>query len=242
MEAQSAGRRSKRAPAGVVEALERQPELPPAPGERFSGYGVMGMPFRSGHVLGLRRFPASSIGPGYRSVWHRDPGGRWTFYQDQPAEIACTRYFGAEVDEVREGPVRIEWSGSHRFEVHAGDGALEWEVELESTPVTHLLNAVGSLLPLRAWRARPVLAVMSRVAGPALSAGRVRLEGETPNGQRFVANPLTIWVATGRAGVDGVDVGEPGPAPEQAQLEDFAIPQRGLFVIGRAFFSDPDRD
>jgi hypothetical protein len=226
------------APARLVEALERDPRLPPGPGERFAGYGVMGMPFRSGHVLGLRRFPASSIGPGYRSVWHRDPDGRWTFYQDQPADLACTRYFGAEVDEVREGPVRIEWTGSHRFEVRAGDGELEWEVELESTPVTRMLNRVGSLLPLRAWRSRPVLAAMSRLAGPALGAGQIRLAGQAPNGQRFQANPLATWVAAGGgAQIGGVDLGEPGPAPEQARLRDFAIPQRGLFVVGRAFFA-----
>jgi hypothetical protein len=231
---------SKRAPATLAEVVEREAELPPGAGERFSGYGVMGMPFRSGHVLGLRRFPASSIGPGYRSVWHRDPDGRWTFYQDQPAELACSRYFGAEVDEVREGPIRIDWTGSDRFEVHAGDGALEWAVELKSTPMTRLFSGVGSLLPPRAWRSRPVLAVMSRVAGPALGAGRVRLTGLAPNGQRFVANPLTIWViGSGRARIGGADLGEPGPAPEQAQLRDFAIPQRGLFVLGRAFFTDP---
>jgi hypothetical protein len=241
-EAQSNVRRSKRAPATLARAVEREAELPPGPAERFSGYGVMGMPFRSGHVLGLRRFPASSIGPGYRSVWHRDPSGRWTFYQDQPAALACTRYFGAEVEEVREGPVRIDWTGSHRFEVHAGEGALEWEVELTSSPVTRLFNAVGSLLPPRAWRSRSVLAVMSRVAGPALRAGRVRLTGLTPNGQRFVANPLTMWVASGRARIGGFDLGESGPAPEQAQLRDFAIPQRGLFVLGRAFFTEPADD
>jgi len=64
-----------REPADVVEDLERRAELPAGSEERFFGYGVMGLPFRSGHVLGLRRFPASSIGPGYRSVWHRDPQG-----------------------------------------------------------------------------------------------------------------------------------------------------------------------
>ena len=83
-------------PARIVEDLERDAELPRGSEERFFGYGVMGLPFRSGHVLGLWRFPASSIGPGYGSVWHRDPAGRWTFYQDQPAELACTRYFGGQ--------------------------------------------------------------------------------------------------------------------------------------------------
>jgi hypothetical protein len=232
-----------REPRDVVEELERRPELPAGSDERFFGFGVMGLPFRSGHVLGLRRFPASSIGPGYRSVWHRDPGGRWTFWQDQPAELACTRYFGSAVAEVREGPIRIDWDGPRRFGVRAGDGELEWTVEVGSTPVTRVFNAVGSVLPDRAWRSRPVLDVMARVAGTALRAGRVRLTGLAPNGQRFVANPLTMWVATdSSATVLGVDAGEMGPAPEQARLRDFALPQRGMFVVGRAMFSDGSRD
>jgi hypothetical protein len=228
-----------REPAEIVEDLERHAELPPGSEERFFGYGVMGVPFRSGHVLGLRRFPASSIGPGYRSVWHRDPHGRWTFYQDQPAELACTRYFGSEVDEVREGPVRIDWTGPRRFDVRAGDGDLEWTVVVGSTPVTRLLNGVASALPARAWRSRPVLDVMSRVAGAALRAGRVRLTGLAPNGQRFAANPLTMWVATdSKATVGGIDLGEMGPAPEQAHLRDFSLPQRGMLVVGRVMFTD----
>jgi hypothetical protein len=28
-----------------------------------------------------------------------------------------------------------------------------------------------------------------------------------------------------------------GPTPEQAQLRDFAITQRGVFVVGSAFFA-----
>jgi hypothetical protein len=80
---------------------------------------------------------------------------------------------------------------------------------------------------------------MSRVAGPALRAGSVRLTGLTPNGQRFAANPMTMWVVTrSDATVGGVDLGKIGPAPEQAHLRDFAIPQRGMFVVGRALFSD----
>jgi hypothetical protein len=123
--------------------------------------------------------------------------------------------------------------------VRAGDGDLDWTVELASTPVTRLFNAVGAALPTRAWRFRPVLAVMSRVAGPALRAGRVRLTGLTPNGQRFVANPLIMWMATdAKATVRGIDLGRMGPAPQQAHLRDFAIPQRGVFVVGRAMFTD----
>ena len=83
---------------------------------------------------------------------------------------------------------------------------------------------------------------MSRVAGPALGAGRVRLAGVAPNGQLFTANPLKIWVArSSSATIGGSDLGEMGPAPEQAHLRDFAIPQRGLFVVGRSFFDGTRR-
>jgi hypothetical protein len=166
-----------RQPAGYAEEIERDPSLPAGSGERFSGYGVMGLLFRSGHILGLRRFSASSMGPGYRSVWHRAPSGRWTFYQDQPAELACTRYFGSAVAEVREGPIEIAWMGPRSFEVSAGGGELAWTVELASTPVTSALNGVASLFPDRAWHSPAILAAMSRAAGLALRAGRVRLTG-----------------------------------------------------------------
>ncbi len=242
-----------REPRDLVDDLERRAEdrpdrtdavgqpdpRHPAGADRFAGYGVMGLPFRSGHVLGLRRFPESSVGPGYRSVWHRDPHGRWTFYQDQPAELACTRYFGSAVDEVREGPIHIDWAGPRTFRVIAGDGALDWTVTVAATPVTRVFSTLGSALPDRAWRSRPLLGVMSRLAGLALGAGRVRLTGLAPDGQRFAANPLRLWVVTdSTATVRGLPLGDPGPIPTQAFLRDFAIPQRGVFVVGRAVFRD----
>ena len=67
-------------PKELAERAERAALPPWADRERFAGYGVMGLPFASGHALGMRRFPASSVGPGYTSVWHRSPGGGWTFY------------------------------------------------------------------------------------------------------------------------------------------------------------------
>jgi hypothetical protein len=41
-----------------------------------------------------------------------------------------------------------------------------------------------------------------------------------------------------KATVRGVDQGEMRPAPEQARLRDFAIPQWGMFVVGRAMFTN----
>src|SRR5260370_10998305 len=88
--------------------LESAPEVPSGGEERFSGFAVMGIPFASGHVLALRRFTASSIGPAYTSVWHRDPGGRWAFWQDQAADQACSRYFGAAAAETRRRTIELD--------------------------------------------------------------------------------------------------------------------------------------
>src|SRR5215217_2031268 len=84
-------------PRRLAEELETAAPLPQGTEERFNGYGVMGLPFRSGHVLALRRFPASSVGPGYTSVWHRNPAGDWVFYANVAPRQACTRFFGATV-------------------------------------------------------------------------------------------------------------------------------------------------
>ena len=54
----------------AIETEDRR-ELPRGDGERYAGYAIMGLPFRSGHVLAMRRSPASSIGPAYTSIWHR---------------------------------------------------------------------------------------------------------------------------------------------------------------------------
>jgi len=226
-----------REPAQCARQAEQHPQLPAAASERVSGYGVMGLPFRSGHVLGLRRWTASSVGDAYTSIWHRDPVGRWTFYQSAPAEIACTRYFGAEVERIQTGPIALDWEGERRLHVHTVDSpAVDWRIELGSSPVARLMSLVGSALPLAAWRSRPVLSAMGQVAGRSLGVGTVKLTGITSNGQPFDANPLRIWfVTSSHAVVDGQELGPIGPLAEQAHLADFYIPQRGIFAIGRFF-------
>jgi hypothetical protein len=98
-------------PKEIAERLEQRAELPGGEEERFAGYAVMGVPFASCHVLGLRHFPASSLGPGYTSVWHRDPDGRWVFCQDVPPEQGCSLYFGSALEGSLTGQVRIVWPG-----------------------------------------------------------------------------------------------------------------------------------
>lgn len=210
--------------------------------ESFAGYGVMGLPFTSGHVLAMRRFPASSVGPAYTSVWHRDPDGRWMFWQDQPDDQSCPRYFSSGLAGTEHTPVELTWPDPHTLSIRVPTAGLEWSATMTSTPVTRLMNAMGAVLPDRAWKARPVLAAMSRVAGVALRAGTVGLSGLVPNGQHFIANPLKIWmISDTTARVGGTDLGPPGRLAEQAHLADFWIPQRGVFAIGRAFFTPATR-
>lgn len=52
----------------IIQQLETNARLPNEKNERFKGYGVMGLPFRSNHLLALRRFPKTSIGPAYNCV------------------------------------------------------------------------------------------------------------------------------------------------------------------------------
>jgi hypothetical protein len=232
-------------PRLLAERTEASPSLPTGTEERFSGYGVMGLPFRSGHVLGLRRFAASSIGPGYTSVWHRAPSGDWTFFQDVPAEQACARYFGPQLRRSLNRPIEVRWTGPDAFSVEVDDGrALEWNVALSEPPAIRAMNAMASLMPDALWHNELALRTMGAMARRLLGTGQMALAGRAPSGQRFVANPIMAWtISSSRARIEGVDVGEPGPLAEQEHLGDFWIPQRGLFVIGRAFFEpfDPAR-
>jgi hypothetical protein len=230
-----------KAPSQFAREVEEHPQLPAGDCERVSGYGVMGLTFQSGHVLGLRRWTASSVGEGFTSIWHRDPSGRWTFYESNPCEVACTRYFGDEVERSVLVAISLDWQRSHRLNIRTADGAVDWSVDMESTRVTQLMSGMGSALPLAAWRSPWVLRAMGLVAGQALGVGRVRLTGMTSNGQHFDANPMRLWyVSDSHAVVEGEDVGRPGPLGEQAHMADFYFPQRGIFAIGRVFVTMPE--
>ena len=56
-------------PKEAVDKPEQGVVFPLGADERFSGYGVMGVPFASGHVSRLRRFPVTSLRQEYTSVW-----------------------------------------------------------------------------------------------------------------------------------------------------------------------------
>ncbi|WP_280419726.1 hypothetical protein [Nocardia carnea] len=227
-----------RNPRSIAEAGAALPAG--ADAERFAGYGVMGQPFASGHYLAFRHFAASSVGPGYASVWHRDPAGDWVIYSSVSPRESCARYYSSALAQARVAQIAVEWTGPFGLTVQVPD-ELEWDIELGRSPATVVMTGLGSVMPAALWRNPGVLASMSRVAGPALGVGRVRLSGTTPNGQWFRTNPRMLWtVERTVARIGGVDIGPPGPLPEQTGLGDFRLPQRGMFAVGEAYFEPYD--
>ncbi len=225
-------------PRQTVSALETTRRLVPGPGERFTGYGVMGVPFASGHYLSLRDMVATSVGPAYRAVWHRDPARRWSIFTTVDPALSCPRYFGSAAAVVEQVPsIDVTWRDEWTLDVTMGT-RLTWRLELGASTATRMMTSMGGATPDWAWDSDAVLAPMGPLAGGVLRSGRIRLHGRTPNGPRFKAAPLQVWrVRGGRAALDGVDLGPLGALAEQTALADFWLPQRGLFFSGRIRFT-----
>jgi hypothetical protein len=229
-------------PRDLIQRLEKNPQLPKSDGEILSAYGVQSCPFASGDILCSRHVLASSFGPAYTAIWHRDPDGDWHFYQDVPPRQGCARFFGKALAGVTVLPIEIQWDGPRRLRIVAS-GRIEWQFDLSSTLVTRAMNLMGSLMPDTFWMNPAVLGAIAPVAGVALGAGKLRLTGRAPNGQRFIANPLLTWtVPSAKATICGRNLAAIAPLREQPKLGDFWIPRPGLFAIGRAFFDafDPE--
>jgi hypothetical protein len=224
-------------PRRAVEAVQAHPLLPTGDDERFTGYGVMGVPFASGHYLALRDFVATSVGPAYRAIWHRDPQGRWTIHTTGAPELSCPRYFGSVTATARVPSISVFWRDDYTIDVTLGD-QMSWRIELEATPATRMMTTMSGMMPEAGWNSNVVLGAMGPIARTMLGTGRIRLHGATPNGPLFKAAPLQIWRLAGAAATyRGEDLGAPEPLGRQTRLGDFWLPQRGIFFVGHACFT-----
>lgn len=228
-------------PAATVAAITEQPALPSGDDERFAGFGIMGLPFASGHYLGLRQFPAATFAPAYASVWHRDPEGTWTFYATTPGQQSCARYFSSATStDAVQCEIDLRWETPWRLRVTI-DNLIDWTVTLGETATTRLVSRIGRGLPERVWTNPRMLAVISRVAGGMLRVGELRLAGKAPNGQTFMVAPRRVWAVTGStATLRGEDLGPTAPLDTQARLGDFRLPQRGIAVVTSGHFETYD--
>ena len=219
-------------PREVARALERYARLPSSDAESYHGYGVMGLPFASGHILALRRFPEAAFG-GYTSVWHRTPDGDWTFYSNGEPARTCARYFGCELKDNKMAEVELHWTGPASLSVSVPAAEIEWELRFRATWATRLMNLVAGYMPKALWRSERVLNLMARLGTHLLGSGKIGLSGQTPNGQRFLNNPYRVWMVAGaKASVRGEDLGPMGAIQPQAHLRDYWIPQRGILAYG----------
>ena len=226
--------------ADLASAVEYGQPLPEGPGEGFWGYGVFGIAFESGDLLALRRFPVSSAGTAYTSVWHRHPDGRWIFYTDV-ANVGCAQHYGPAIDRAVVTPIRIDWTSSCSLTVTIDGGrTLGWCVALEPSPSTTLLNELARWLPESWWMNSRALGVLATVARFVLGAGRLSLQGNLPDRCRFLISPRRLWsVRTSRARIAGRDLGKVVRLSRQPSLGDFWVPARPLFAIGGVFVSHP---
>jgi hypothetical protein len=240
---ESCGMSTTYTPASAAADSAARPVLPDGTDERFTGFGLMGMAFDSGHYLALRAWTETSIGSPYRSVWHRDPDGAWHMYVTAPPARSCPRYFSAAASFERVPEIELTWMDAHRLRVRIPH-TLEWDIALHSTPATRAMTTMAGAMPVAARSSDPLLAAMGPMSRPMLRAGRMRLTGAVPNHQHFQVMPLRVWaVAASTATLAGADLGAAHPLGEQSRLGDFWMPQRGIFYVGEARFEafDPIR-
>lgn len=204
--------------------------------EHVRGWGVFSLPFESGHLLAFRVAPESDFGP-FRTVWHRDPAGRWSIYVDaERLDIACPRYFGVACTYTGHARIDVSWTGPASLRVRVDDPALELELTASSTRLVDGLNAVSGLMPLTTWRSAAVIRGREMLGG-ALGLGRLRFHTTMPSGHTGTVMPERFYfVDKAQASLDGVDLGRPVHLDETPRIGDFPLPARGVLVIGQGMW------
>jgi hypothetical protein len=227
--------------AALVSSIPEGAGDAPWPGHEYvRGWGVFGLPFDSGHVLALRVFPQNSFAP-YRTVWHRDPAGRWSIFADAPRlDIACPRYYGAACSHVGYAKIGLDWTGPHTLRVTVDRPQLDWTITAHTSPALDIINPISARLPLSTWRPRSLLRCREAVAR-ALGMGRMTMSGTMPSGHIGVLMPQRMYlIDQAQATLEGADLGRPARVPENPVIGDVPLPARGVLAIGQAMW--PIRD
>lgn len=211
--------------------------------EHVHGFGVMALPFSSGHVLALRVFPENDFAP-YTTVWHMSPHGRWEMYVDSSSpDTACPRYFGAALSHVQPSRIQLTWTGKSELRIEVDKPGLEWQISMVSSPLLRVMNSVSPRIPVRLWRSGVFLNLMERVATHLLGMGDVTLHGMAPNGQQALLMPQRVFfISESRAELEGQSLGHPVRTRKNPLMGSMALPARPAFAIGGAYFQILDQD
>jgi hypothetical protein len=214
------------------------------PGHEYvKGWGVMGLPFDSGHVLALRVFPENDFSP-YRTVWHRDPEGRWSIYVDGPRlDTACPRYYGPACANIDHAQIDIEWSGPASLQVTMDAPRLEWTVTATETPILRFVNAVSPRMPRWTWRSTSLVRARELLARRVLDMGDVRLSATMPSGHVGILMPERMYfINESTAVLNGADLGQTERASRNPQIGQLPLPARGVLAIGGAAWAILDEE
>lgn len=227
----------------AVRLADQLPDLPAVQGrapwaghEYVRGWGVFGLPFGSGHVLALRVFPESDFGP-YRTVWHRDPAGRWSIHVDGPRlDTACPRYHGPACHYTGYARIGLAWQGPATLHVSMDSPALEWTLTATSTWLLDVLNTISAAMPLATWRRPSLVRARERLAS-ALGLGQLRLTGTMPSGHTGTLMPARMYyIDDSHATLDGADLGHPARLQANPTIGEVTLPARGILATGQAMW------
>lgn len=228
--------------AATLSALpERQGDPPWAGHEYVKGWGVFGLPFDSGNVLALRVFPENDFSP-YRTLWHRDPEGRWSIYVDGPSvDTACPRYYGPACAHVGYAQIQLEWTGPASLRVTVDEPAVDWTLTARQTPMLRAMNAISPRTPLGTWRSPRLVHAREVMARRALGLGEIRMSGTMPSGHEGVLMPQRMYFIDETSAVlDGVDLGCATRVSPNPQIGQVPLPARGVLAIGGGAWEIPN--
>jgi hypothetical protein len=221
-----------------LRALEVVRGRAPWPGHEYvKGWGVFGLPFDSGHVLALRVFPQNDFAP-YRTLWHRDPAGRWSIYVDGPRlDTACPRYYGAACTTTGFASIEVTWTGPASLRVRVETPSLDWKLTASEPTLLRFLNAIGARLPAWTWRPRVLLHARERLAH-SLGAGDLKLSGVMPSGHIGTLMPQRMYfIQESTATLDGTDLGQPTQSDVNPTIGAVPLPARGIVAIGQGVWT-----
>jgi hypothetical protein len=204
--------------------------------EYVKGWGVFGLPFDSSHVLALRVFPENDFGP-YRTVWHRDPDGRWSIHVDGPRlDTACPRYYGPACHFTGHAQIGLAWEGPATLRVTMDSPSLEWTLIATSTRLLDVLNTLSVAMPLATWRRPSLVRARERLAS-ALGMGQLRLTGIMPSGHVGTLMPGRMYyIDDSQATLNGVDLGHPAHLQANPTIGEVTLPARGVLATGQAMW------
>jgi hypothetical protein len=207
----------------------------------FTGYGLLSLVLDSGDVITFTRVVASSLGPPFTCVWHRDGAGRWRYHVNIVPSRTCLRYLASDACDIRVGDISLVWKSRLELSLYVRDARLHLGLRLDATAVTRALAAAAVLVPGPVWRREGALRVIGRGAGALLGAGALRLAGRSPTGHAYRRRLAGVWgVAAAAAVLDGRDLGPMLDATRAVDAGGLLLPGRPLFAVsGSEFVAGP---